>query len=123
MWLLDFGSAKNEADRALQIIQHYHMNSQCFVGRPHPSMTFYLVNGIAPQGSMSREDAIPFDPSKLEVRLERGRWGIVEDGHWLMDFDQQQDEARQALSYILRYDFHYLCFVGRPDPSMTYFRK
>lgn len=123
MWLLDFGSSKREANRALKIIKHYGMNSQCFVGRPHPSMEFYLVNGRAPEGRMSGEDAIPFNLSNLEVQRVRDRWKIVEGNHWLMDFDQHEDEARQALSYILRYGFRYICFVGRPHPSMTYFRK
>ncbi|WP_416669836.1 trypsin-like serine peptidase [Egbenema bharatensis] len=123
MWLLDFGTLKNEAERALKIIQHYGMNSQCFVGRPHPSMEFYLVKGMAPQGTFPGEDAIPFNPQNLQVQRIQGRWKIVEGSHWLMDFDQLEDEARQALSYILRYGFRYICFVGRPDPSMTYFRK
>jgi hypothetical protein len=123
MWLLDFGRNQGEAKQALNIIQHYGMNSQCFVGRPYPSMEFYLVNGETPQGGMTGEDAIPFNPANLEVQYVRGRWKIVEGNHWVMDFDQQEGEARQALSYILRYGFRYICFVGRPDPSMTYFRK
>lgn len=123
MWLLDFGSLRNEAEQALKIIQHYGMSSQCFVGRPHPSMEFYLVRGLAPEGAFPGEDAIPFNPQNLQVQRVQGRWKIVEGNHWVMDFDQQEDEARQALSYILRYGFRYICFVGRPDPSMTYFRK
>ncbi|MGP1387954.1 MAG: trypsin-like serine peptidase [Thainema sp.] len=123
MWLLDFGSQRNEAEQALKIIQHYGMNSQCFVGRPHPSMEFYLVKGQAPEGAFPGEDALPFKPQNLLVERVQGRWKITEGNHWLMDFDQQEDEARQALSYILRYGFRYICFVGRPAPSMTYFRK
>lgn len=72
---------------------------------------------------MRGEDAIPFNPSNLEVQRVRGRWKIVEGNHWLMDFDQHEGEARQSLSNILRYGFRYICFVGRPDPSMTYFRR
>jgi Trypsin-like peptidase domain len=123
MWLLDFGSSKTEAQQALKIIQHYGLNSQCFVGRPQPSMEFYLVNGRAPEGAMAGEDAIGFNPPALEVQRVRGRWKIAEGSHWLMDFDQEEEEARQALSYILRHGFRFICFVGRPDPSMTYFRK
>lgn len=123
MWLLDFGASQKEAKQALEVIKHYEMNSQCFVGRPHPSMEFYLINGRAPEGPMAGEDAIPFNPANIEVQYVRGRWKIVESSHWIMDFDQAEVEARQALSYILRYGFRYICFVGRPGPSMTYFRK
>jgi hypothetical protein len=65
MWLLDFGASRAEADQALRIIKHYRMNSQCFVGRPDPSMEYYLVDGEAPRGPFPGEDAIPFDPSRL----------------------------------------------------------
>ena len=123
MWLLDFGSLQTEAEQALKIIQHYGLDSQCFVGRPHPSMEFYLVKGQAPEGAFPGEDAIAFNPDNLQVQKVQGRWKITEGSHWLMDFDQQENEARQALSYILRYGFRYICFVGRPNPSMTYFRK
>ena len=34
MSLLDFGNSEPQARQALQVIQHYGMNSQCFVGRP-----------------------------------------------------------------------------------------
>lgn len=122
MWMLDFGSKKSEADQALKVIQDYGLNSQCFVGRPHPSMEYYLVDGQAPAGPMPGEDAIGFNSQALEVQRVRGRWKIVEGNRWLMDFDQQEDEARQALSNILRYGFRYICYVGRPNPSMTYFR-
>ncbi|MGB5987393.1 MAG: serine protease [Desulfobacterales bacterium] len=123
MWLLDFGTNKGEAEQALKVITHYGLNSQCFVGRPHPSMEFYLVDGESPTGALTGEDAIPMDPAKVEVQYVRGRWKLVEEDHWIMDFDQSEREARQALSYVLYYGFRYICYVGRPDPSMTYFRK
>ena len=123
MWLLDFGSSETEAQQALKIIKHYKMNTQCFVGRPGPSMEFYLVNGQAPSGAMAGEDAISFNPANVQAQYVSGRWKVVDGNHWIMDFDQSEAEARQALSYILRYDFRFICFVGRPGPSMTYFRK
>jgi hypothetical protein len=123
MWLLDFGSSKAEAQQALKIIKHYKMNTQCFVGRPGPSMEFYLDNGQATSGAMAGEDAISFNPANLQARYVSGRWKVVDGSSWILDFDQSEEEARQALSYILRYGFRFLCFVGRPGPSMTYFRK
>jgi hypothetical protein len=123
MWLLDFGSSRSEAMQALKVIKHYGLNIQCFVGRPNPTMEFYLVDGESPEGTMDGEDAIGFDPANVEVQHVQGRWKVVEGNHWIMDFDQAESEARQALSYILYYGFSYICFIGRPDSSMTYFRK
>jgi len=121
-WLLDFGGNKAEAELALKTIRHYKMNSHCFVGRPNSSMDYWLADGKAPVGSMAGEDAIKFDPEKIEVKQISGRWKIVEGDHWILDFAGERDEAEAALRIIRKYGFSYICFVGRPDPSMTYFR-
>jgi hypothetical protein len=123
MWLLDFGSSRSEAMQALNVIQHYGMNIQCFVGRPNPTMEFYLVDGESPERAMDGENSISFDPGNVEVQYIRGRWKVVDGDNWIMDFDQAESEARQALSYILYYGFGFICFIGHPDSSMTYFRK
>ncbi|MEA3508196.1 MAG: hypothetical protein U9R40_04665, partial [Synergistota bacterium] len=52
MWLLDFRGNKTEADKALKVIKSYQLNQQCFVGRPDPSMRYWLVNGQAPRGTL-----------------------------------------------------------------------
>jgi hypothetical protein len=122
MWMLDFGANEVQARKALAVIKHYRMNSQCFVGRPGPSMQYYLVNGRSPVGAFRGEDAIPFDPSKIQVTSIGGRWKIVEGSHWIMDFESSEAEARTAFSIIQKYGFNRICFVGRPNPPMTYFR-
>lgn len=123
MWLLDFASSETEARRALQIIRHYRMTSQCFVGRPNPEMEYYLVNGASPQGALAGEDAIGFDPARIQVQQISGTWKVVEGSHWILDFGTSQADANKALQIIQHYGFTKICFVGRPDPSMTYFRK
>lgn len=124
MWLLDFENNQAEAQQALNVIRRYQLNQQCFVGRPQPSMEYYLSNGRPPMGPMPGEDAIRFDNTRIKVMYMGGRWKIVENGnHAMLDFDQNEDEAWRALRIIWKYDFSYLCFVGRPNPSMTYFRR
>jgi len=113
---------ESEARQALKIIKHYKMNSQCFVGRPGPSLEYYLVNGKAPVGAMPGEDAVPFDPNNAQVTNIGGRWKIVDGTHWILDFAEKKVEADTALKIIKKYKFSYICFVGRPGASMTYFR-
>jgi hypothetical protein len=43
--------------------------------------------------------------------------------HAMLDFDQNKSEAWTALRIIWKYDFNYICFVGRPNPPMMYFRR
>lgn len=123
MWLKDFGNSEREARQALRIIRHYRMNQQCFVGRPDPPMEYYLVNGRAPVGSLGGEDCVSFNPANIEVKRIGGRWKIVEGTHWIMDFSNKEGEARMAFKIIKKYGFNRICFVGRPDPSMIYFRR
>ncbi len=68
------------------------------------------------------EDCISFNPDDLKIELVNGRVKIVEGCcHWMMDFDTKLDEAITSLEIIKKYGFTKMCFVGRPDPSMTYF--
>jgi hypothetical protein len=40
--MLAFGPRQNEARHAEEVIRHYRLNKQCFVGRPNASMTYWL---------------------------------------------------------------------------------
>jgi len=123
-WLMDFGRSEAEARKALKTIKHYGLNEMCYVGRPNPSMTYFLSRGKSPVGRMSGEDAIRFNPNNISVRKVGSRWKIMEgQSHMMMDFENSQAEANLALKIIKRYGFTHQCFIGRPNASMTYFRK
>lgn len=123
MWLKDFGGNQSEAARALKVLQHYRMNKQCFVGRPDPSLEYYLTDNRSPSGSLQGEDCVGFNPARIQVKRINGRWKIVEGSHWILDFGSKEGEAREAFRILRRYRFTNSCFVGRPGPSMTYFRR
>jgi hypothetical protein len=123
MLMLDFGSNRQQAERAVQVIKHYRMNRQCFVGRPHAPMQYYTVKGRAPKGAMAGEDAIPFNPANIQAIKINGRWKVVDGSHWLLDFEAKEAEAKTAVKIIKHYGFNHICFVGRPNAPMMYFRK
>jgi hypothetical protein len=122
-WLLDYGSDKAGAERARDAIRHYGLTKECFIGRPNPSMTYWLVGTQPPSGALIGEDCIPFTPSRLVIANIMGRWFLLEGKMSLLAFDFSQVEAKGALSVIQRYDFRYQCFVGRPNAQMTYWRR
>jgi len=122
-WIMDFGSNEEEARMACDIIKHYGITSHCFVGRPDASMTYYLVNGKPPTGSYPGEDCITFNPDNIVVVEVNGSWRIVEGSQQLIDFGDKSGEATLAATFIKKYGFTHICYVGRPNPSMTYFRK
>jgi hypothetical protein len=126
-WMLDTGSSQWEAQRAVEIINHYKLASMCFVGRPrcgsiNPMMYWLNDAGRAPTGQLPGEDCIPFDRDNLAVVEIGGRWKVVEGTHWLLDFGPGEGNARAALHFIRKHRFDQVCYVGRPDPSMTYFK-
>ncbi len=110
-----------EARSALKTIQHYGMDRHCFVGRPDPSMEYWLADGQAPSGSLAHEDCIAFDPGRLELKREGSRW-LLTDGRSRMRLFSDRQEAERALRLIRHYGFTRTCYIGRPDPSMIYFR-
>ncbi len=126
-WMLDTGTSQGEAERAVEIINHYKLASMCFVGRPRcgdvrPMMYWLTDAGRAPSGQLPGEDCIHFDRNNLAVVEIGGRWKVVEGTHWILDFGVGEGNARAALHFIRKHRFDQICFVGRPDPSMTYFK-
>jgi hypothetical protein len=122
-YLFDFGSSQKEARQTLRIIKYFKMNQSCFIGRPHPSFQYMLSSGQAPSGGFMGEDCIRFNPSNIQVKSVGGRWKIVDGGHFLFDFSNNEKEARQALAVMKKYGFSQSCFVGRPGPSFQYLKK
>lgn len=127
-WILDFDQKRTAAERAVSVIKHYGLSFICFVGRPACSgqrpMTYWLpAAGKSPAGPMTREDVIGFDPSHLLVRKIGQRWKIADGNNWLLDFGPGEGNAKLALYFIKKYGFTKICFVGRPNPPMLYFRK
>ena len=123
MGMLDFGNKQPEAQRSRSVIRHYRMNKWCYVGRPNPSMEYWLVRNQAPRGGFQSEDCTRFNLARTEVRQVGASWKIVEGSHRIMDFGANRDEAEEALAIMNQHGFRRMCFVGRPNPSMTYFRR
>lgn len=128
-WLLTDGRSRikmfdnrSEADLALKTIRHYGINKQCFVGRPNPSMEYWLVGNNAPSGRLSKEDCLSFDPVRLQIRQDGRQW-LMTDGRSRMRMFPNREEAEQAVAIIRNYGFNQTCYIGRPGPSVTYFRK
>ena len=108
MLMLYFESNSSEAQKALNIIQHYRMNDQCFVGRPDSSLEYWLVNNASPSGSYSGEDCISFNHNNIEVVNINGRWKIVEGSHSILDFAGEEEEARKSYEILQYYEFNYI---------------
>lgn len=120
---------KNEAEaqKAKSIFLYYKINQECFVGRPKSKFNYYLVNGQSPRGTMAGEDCLEFNPTLLDMKWIDNKWFIIErkgeSGHRILEFGNEGLECLAALNVIKKYGFTNICFVGRPNASITYFRK
>lgn len=121
-WLLDFGNKRREAERALAIMRHYHVDQQCFVGRPKPGLSYFLTAGRAPAGRIRGEDCIGFNPDNLDVNKKRGKWVVMDGDRWLFSFGNV-DDAWLAAGLVTLYRFQRTCYVGRPQASLVYLRR
>jgi hypothetical protein len=127
-WMLDSGTSQEEAMRAVEIINFYGLSFECFVGRPQcggvDPMPYWLnEEGDAPGAHMMGEDCLRFDPANLSAVEVDGRWGLFDGSHWLHNFGPGEGNAIAAVHFIRKYGFNHICYVGRPDASMTYFRR
>lgn len=69
------------------------------------------------------EDCIGFNPMTANVAFVGGQWKIVDGGHQMMAFGMKHAEAVRSLQIIRAYGFNRICFVGRPGPSLVYFKR
>ncbi|MDG5814094.1 PASTA domain-containing protein [Chitinispirillales bacterium ANBcel5] len=114
---------RSDAERALEIINHYEMNSRCFVGRPGPSIEYWLTNDVSPTGSISGENCISFDPQNLTILPGFQGFILLEENRVIRSFPNRE-EAELTRDIIRMHSFTNLCFVvQRSNPAMTYFRR
>ena len=110
------------AERALAVMRHYGMDRMCSIGGQPPRMMHFLAAGAAPSGAMPGEDCLPFDRRYLEAAYLQGAWRILDARHWMLEFGDSRGQAEQALETIRGHGFDRMCFVGRPNAPMIYFR-
>jgi hypothetical protein len=123
-WILDFGSNHAAANQARHVINHYHLDEQCFVVRPNASMTYWRTNGGIPAGGMGGSDCIPVNTGAVQVQFAGGAWKVIDasNGDWLLDFGGNHAGADRAAATIHYYGMNRQCFVGRTPgpPGMQY---
>jgi hypothetical protein len=117
---LDFGANEAAAERAAEVIQHYHFTRECFVKKPNASM-MYWKNGVAvPPGNMPGQDCITFNTATAQAIYNAGRWKVMDGALWLLDYGQDRAGAEDAARIIHTYALNRECFIARPRVVMQY---
>lgn len=113
--------SRAEARLAVYIIRFYGMNEFCRIGRGRGAMTYYLVNGWAPQGRSPSEDCLWFDQYGSLLKEVDGQWTLVDRNDTALSLGRNRAAALEAVTAIRDRNFSEICFVGRPSASMIYF--
>jgi hypothetical protein len=119
--LKDFGSNQVNGREALRIVQELRLTERGVIGKPVPSMEYWLSRGEAPAGILHAAQLSSFDPAELKVESFQGQWFIRHGQELLLTFGPHPEEARRALEIIQHHGFNQIGFVGQPTPVMTYF--
>ena len=95
------------------------------LGRAWMLATVLAFTGMGPlcmaaDDSEIHEDCLSFNLDSASVVLIEGNWKIVDGGHWMFDFGNQEQQARRALEIIHYYRMDSTCFAGRPHAPMEY---
>ena len=119
-----FTPTKNEARKVAAQLRAHLMTKNCCIGRPNASMRYFLKAGNkAPKGAVQDEDCIGFNKNNLSIRHDGGgRWLLTDSVSRMKTFPNKK-EAKMGLAVVKKYGFTRQCFVGRPDPSFSYWRK
>jgi len=117
----NFGADQLAAQQALSLFQYYRFTEQLLIGRPVPTFTYFLVAGQAPRGLKFGLPAEAFFPESVVVRQVGNQWMVCEGERPLVNFGEQQADARQLALAIQRYRFDHLCRLGSgPGQSLTF---
>jgi hypothetical protein len=114
--LLDFGAKQADGIRALELMNHHHIDFAC---AGDPGHVYLMATGSS--SPLEGEDCTGFDPGELVIRENKGNWEIVDMGTIIMSFDTR-DDAKTAYNIISKYRYDRICFIDRPNESMIYFR-
>lgn len=116
---------REEAQKTIDLIRHYKLKGNCFAQRPKPNLTYFLTAGYElPQGSFPQEDCIRIrDAQNLKARSYNENSWILADGSHVIFRTKSKSETEMIQRVMRHYDPGYICYVGRPDPSVVYLRK
>lgn len=74
-------------------------------------------------GLSFNEDCISFNWNQVQASFVGGEWKVVQGSMWMLSFGNKAAEAQRAAQIIRNYRFTEQCFIGRPNPSMTYWKR
>ena len=121
--ILQVGGSRAEARLALHLMQFYSMTRVCRVAGTEPAFTYYKSGEKSPRGAVAGEDCVGFNPKKVKHVKKGDTYFLVEGSRSIVALGKNEGAAKKVRSIVREIGFKNICYVGRPQPSMVYFRK
>jgi hypothetical protein len=120
--LLHCGSDQVAADKAVEVLQFFHCNEQCLVGKPQPFFAYFLTDGQAPHGRMLGLETVTFKADGLRVKQAGSAWTVTDGNRVLFAFDNE-DSAKQVLEAMQKHKFDHMARIGRGETAIPFLFK
>jgi len=104
-----FGPAEWAARDAARVISEGRFSEFCSLGSA--GLTFFLVNGSAPNRVPFAVQGRRFDPTGLKVQPFGGGWAVTENGRHLFDCGSAE-EGETIVRVMRHFGFNQLCHLG-----------
>ena len=121
--ILQVGDNRAEARLALHLMQFYSMSRVCRVEKTDPAFTYYKSGKKSPRGAVAGEDCVGFNPKKIKYTKKGSQYFLVEGSHSIVALGKDERAAKKVRKIVRNIGFRNICYIGRPQPSMVYFRK
>ena len=121
--ILQIGGSRPEARLAMHLMQHYSMNKFCRVTETDPEFSFFTSANKSPRGAVAGEDCVGFNPRKVQHKKKGDQYFLVERSHSIAALGPNERAAKKVREAVRDHGFKNICYIGRPNPSMVYFRK
>lgn len=116
---------REEATQTMSLIRHYDLAGGCFAQRPNPALQYFVTSSFElPRGSFPGEDCLRIrDAQALKARSYNENSWILADGSSVLFQTKSKAETDRIQAVMRHYDPGFICYVGRPKPSVVYLRK
>jgi hypothetical protein len=112
----------SEAQWGLNIIKRYKFDSEISIGKGKP-FRYFLSGGKIPVGpKFPGEDFLPFDTQKVTVSKINNRWIITDGRQSMVNFDDDEASAREALKVLKLNGADGIGYMKRPRATFMYIK-
>jgi hypothetical protein len=116
--------SRTDAKLAVETIEFYGFDKNCFAVRPNPGLRYLTVGGEIPTGGFPGEDCIPINnPENLSIRSSSDTLFQIMDGQSIPFSAKNKNEAERIIEIIQHYEARFTCYIGRPNAGMVYLKK